>query len=77
MNLIPTIKIKPLLMELVLKREISVLLNIFLHNLLLILTIQIELSLRKVQLNGVSDQKKEPVQLMRNLDIYQGQVTTI
>lgn len=77
MNLILTTKIKPQLMELVLKREISELLNIFSHNLLPILTIQIELSLRKVPLNGVSDLKREPVLLMRNLDIYQAQVTTI
>lgn len=77
MNLILTTKIKPQLMELVLKREISELLNIFSHNLLPILTIQIELSHRKVPLNGVSDLKREPVLLMRNLDIYQAQVTTI
>lgn len=77
MNLILTTKIKLQLMELVLKREISELLNIFSHNLLPILTIQIELSHRKVPLNGVSDLKREPVLLMRNLDIYQAQVTTI
>jgi len=77
MNLILTTKIKPQLMEPVLKREISELLNIFSHNLLPILTIQIKLSLRKEPLNGVSDLKREPVLLMRNLDIYQAQVTTI
>jgi len=77
MNLILTTKIKPQLMEPVLKREISELLNIFSLNLLPILTIQIKLSLRKVPLNGVSDLKREPVLLMRNLDIYQAQVTTI
>lgn len=77
MNLILTTRIKHQLMEPVLKREILELLNIFSHNLLPILTIQIKLSLRRVPLNGVSDLKREPVLLMRNLDIYQGQVTTI
>lgn len=77
MNLILTTRIKHQLMEPVLKREILELLNIFSHNLLPILTIQIKLSHRRVPLNGVLDLKREPVPLMRNLDIYQGQVTTI
>lgn len=77
MNLILTTRIKHQLMEPVLKREILELLNIFSHSLLPILTIQIKLSHRRVPLNGVLDLKREPVLLMRNLDIYQGQVTTI
>ena len=77
MNLTLTTRIKLQLMEPVLKREILELLNIFSHNLLPILTIQIKLSHKRVPLSGVSDLKREPVPLMRNLDIYQGQVTTI